>query len=74
MSMTDKRIAIFGAGAVGSYIGAFIDRAGHDVTLVDPWAAHVDRIQEGGPARKRPAGRVRAAGEGGALGRRPSVQ
>ena len=46
--MTDKRIAIFGAGAVGSYIGAFIDRAGHDVTLVDPWAAHVDRIQKEG--------------------------
>ena len=64
MSMTDKRIAIFGAGAVGSYIGAFIDRAGHDVTLVDPWAAHVDRIQKEGLQVSGPQGefvqRVRA--------------
>ena len=64
MSRTDKRIAIFGAGAVGSYIGAFIDRAGHDVTLVDPWAAHVDRIQKEGLQVSGPQGefvqRVRA--------------
>ena len=58
MSSTDKRIAIFGAGAVGSYIGAFIDRAGHDVTLVDPWAAHVDRIQKEGLHVSGLSGRV----------------
>ena len=33
-----KKILFVGAGAIGSYIGSFLSRAGHDVTLVDPWA------------------------------------
>jgi len=33
-----KKILFVGAGAIGSYIGAFLSRAGHDVTLVDAWA------------------------------------
>jgi 2-dehydropantoate 2-reductase len=37
-----------GAGAVGSYLGAFLSQAGHDVTLVDPWAEHVDTINSAG--------------------------
>jgi len=43
-----KRIAVIGAGAIGAYIGAFIARAGHDITLIDMWGAHVDRINEQG--------------------------
>jgi 2-polyprenyl-6-methoxyphenol hydroxylase-like FAD-dependent oxidoreductase len=30
-----------GAGAIGSYLGAFLARAGHDVTLVDPWPEQI---------------------------------
>jgi len=41
--------AIFmGAGAIGSYIGGWLGRGGLDVTLVDGWAAHVDRMKADG--------------------------
>ena len=43
-----KRILFVGAGAVGSYLGAFLSRAGHDVTLVDPWAEQVEAIRARG--------------------------
>ena len=42
-----KRMLFVGAGAVGSYIGSFLSRAGHDVTFVDPWAEQVDAIARG---------------------------
>src|SRR5712692_6112800 len=42
-----KKLLFIGAGAIGSYLGAFLSRAGHDVTLVDSWAAHVETL----PAR-----------------------
>jgi 2-dehydropantoate 2-reductase len=43
-----KKILFVGAGAVGSYIGAFLSRAGHDVTLVDAWADQVETIRRQG--------------------------
>ena len=43
-----KKILFVGAGAIGSYIGSFLSRAGHDVTLVDPWAEQVDTINKSG--------------------------
>lgn len=39
------RIAIVGAGAVGGYFAAFLARAGHDVTVIDPWPEHVEAIR-----------------------------
>jgi 2-dehydropantoate 2-reductase len=39
-----------GAGAVGSYIGAFLSRAGHDVTFIDPWPEQVEAIRTRGIA------------------------
>lgn len=42
------RIAIFGAGAVGGYVGASLAAKGHDVTLVDPWPAHVEAVRKDG--------------------------
>ena len=42
------RIAVIGAGAMGCLYGGLLARAGHDVTLVDGWAAHVAAIGEGG--------------------------
>lgn len=43
-----ERIAIVGAGAVGSYIGGYLSRSGEDVTLIDPWPEHVDAINANG--------------------------
>jgi 2-dehydropantoate 2-reductase len=42
------RIAVVGAGAVGGYIGAHLTHAGHDVTLIDLWPAHVETMQAKG--------------------------
>src|SRR5438552_8848481 len=43
-----KKVLFVGAGAIGSYIGSFLSRAGHDVTLVDPWAENVETIRQKG--------------------------
>ncbi len=43
-----NRIAVVGAGAVGGYVGAGLAAHGYDVTLIDPWPAHVEAIQAGG--------------------------
>ena len=43
-----KRIAIFGVGAAGSYLGAFLTREGHDITLIDMWGEHVDAMNANG--------------------------
>ncbi len=43
-----QRIAVIGAGAVGGYIGSGLAASGHDVTLIDPWPAHVEAIRAGG--------------------------
>ncbi|MDQ7028516.1 MAG: 2-dehydropantoate 2-reductase N-terminal domain-containing protein [Ardenticatenia bacterium] len=43
------RIAIMGAGAMGSLFGGRLASTGrHDVWLVDPWAEHVAAIRERG--------------------------
>jgi 2-dehydropantoate 2-reductase len=47
-------VLFVGAGAIGSYLGAFLSRAGHDVTLIDPWAEHVEAIRQRGLAVSGP--------------------
>ncbi len=42
------RIAVFGAGAIGGYVGGHLARAGQDVTLIDPWPEHVEAIRARG--------------------------
>lgn len=42
------RIAVLGAGAIGSCVAADLTRAEHDVTVVDQWPAHVEAIRAGG--------------------------
>lgn len=42
------RVAIVGAGAIGGTVGAYLARAGHDVTFVDVVAEHVAAIRERG--------------------------
>jgi glycine/D-amino acid oxidase-like deaminating enzyme len=46
-TMPFKKIAVLGAGAIGSTIGGYLTRAGHDVTLVDLWPAHGGEIRRG---------------------------
>jgi 2-dehydropantoate 2-reductase len=43
-----KKIAVLGAGAIGSSVGADLTRAGHDVTLIDQWPAHVEAMKTAG--------------------------
>jgi len=43
-----KRIAIVGAGALGGYVGGYLARDGHDVTLIDAWPEHVETIRARG--------------------------
>jgi 2-dehydropantoate 2-reductase len=43
-----KKIAVVGAGAIGSSVGADLTRAGHDVTLIDQWPAHVEAMKAAG--------------------------
>ena len=43
------RVAIYGAGAIGGYIGALLHRAGADVTLIAR-GPHLAAIRERGPA------------------------
>jgi 2-dehydropantoate 2-reductase len=42
------RFLVWGAGAIGGTMGAHLGRAGHDVTLVDNVAEHVDAINRSG--------------------------
>ena len=46
--MAEKRIAVLGAGAIGSSVGADLTKAGHDVILIDQWPQHVEAMKAGG--------------------------
>lgn len=42
------RIAIVGAGSLGTILGAYIGKTGYDITLVDAYEAHVVALNEHG--------------------------
>jgi len=42
------RIAFLGTGAQGASVGADLALAGHDVTFIDQWPAHIDAIRANG--------------------------
>ena len=42
------RIAIMGAGSLGTILGAYISRAGKDVLLIDPYEDHVKALNASG--------------------------
>jgi 2-dehydropantoate 2-reductase len=46
--MNENTILIWGAGAIGGTLGAYLARAGEDVLLVDIVEAHVDAMKRGG--------------------------
>ncbi len=43
-----ERLAVLGTGAIGSVIGGYLTRAGHQITLIDQWAANVDTMGRDG--------------------------
>src|SRR5579862_1140006 len=44
----EKRIVVFGAGAIGGYTGGNLSHNGFDVTLIDPWPEHIEAIRKNG--------------------------
>ena len=42
------RSLVWGAGAIGGTLGAYLARAGNDVTMVDTVVEHVDAIRRDG--------------------------
>jgi 2-dehydropantoate 2-reductase len=50
------KIAVIGAGAMGSVFGGLLAQAGNDVTLIDVWREAVDAINANGLAIEEPAG------------------
>jgi 2-dehydropantoate 2-reductase len=42
------KIAIMGVGALGGYAGGHMAQAGEDVTFIDPWPQHVERMRSAG--------------------------
>lgn len=56
--MTNKRIAVWGGGAIGATIAAHVARAAHDVTLVDVATPHIDAINTNGLRIDLPEGTV----------------
>ncbi|MEE9256228.1 MAG: 2-dehydropantoate 2-reductase N-terminal domain-containing protein [bacterium] len=43
-----KKIAVLGAGAIGSSVGADLTEAEHDVAIFDQWPEHVEAMKAGG--------------------------
>ena len=44
----DKKIAVLGAGAIGSMISADLIKSGYDVTVIDQWPAQVEALKARG--------------------------
>jgi len=45
---TNLRIAFMGGGAIGSYLGAYLTRAGFAPIVIDPWPANVEAMRTKG--------------------------
>ena len=41
-------MGVFGVGAIGSVIGAYLSKSGHDPLLIDTWADHVEAMNVSG--------------------------
>lgn len=52
--MTTPKIAVVGTGANGASIGADLIRAGHDVTFIEQWPAHVEAMRADGLTVRMP--------------------
>ena len=54
-----KKIAVIGAGAIGSSVSADLTKAGLDVTVVDQWPAQVEKLKKDGIIIRMPDIEVR---------------
>lgn len=50
------KVAVLGAGAMGSVFGGHLALAGHDVTLVDVWREHMEAVAANGLDLRTPQG------------------
>ena len=53
-----NKIAVLGAGAIGSSISADLTKAGHDVTVIDQWPEQVEALKATGLRIQMPDGEV----------------
>jgi len=53
-----KKIAVLGAGAIGSSISADLTKAGYDVSVIDQWPAQVEALRKDGIRVQMPDGEV----------------
>ena len=60
MSVKPPRIAFVGTGAQGASIGADFVLAGHDVTFIEQWPAHVEAIRRDGVTVNLPTRTINA--------------
>ena len=51
-----RKIAVLGAGAIGSSISADLTKAGHDITVIDQWPEQVEALKSGGVLVQMPDG------------------
>jgi 2-dehydropantoate 2-reductase len=54
-----RKIAVLGAGAIGSSLSADLTKAGHDVTVIDQWPAQVEALKTSGIVVQMPDGEVK---------------
>jgi len=54
-----RKIAVLGAGAIGSSVSADLTKAGHDVSVIDQWPAQVEAMRSGGLHIQRKDGDVK---------------
>ena len=59
MALKDRKIAVVGAGAIGSSVSADLTRAGYDITVIDQWPAQVEALKTTGLHIQIPDGDVR---------------
>jgi 2-dehydropantoate 2-reductase len=43
-----RKIAVLGAGAIGSSVSADLTKAGYDITVIDQWPAQVEALKATG--------------------------
>ncbi|MEK7393164.1 MAG: 2-dehydropantoate 2-reductase, partial [Fibrobacterota bacterium] len=60
-AMRNMNVAILGAGAMGSVIGALLGQAGHNVTLIDVWREAVEAINRDGLRIQDKAGETKVS-------------
>ena len=59
MAAKDRKIAVVGAGAIGSSVSADLTHAGFDITVIDQWPAQVEALKARGLHIQIPDGDVK---------------